>query len=362
MPIKGLSDHLRLVRRGKIRLGEKKISDSGKEYPVSLDYFVCPLEVQEIYGEQPKKLDIMFPLENQENFFPQFYKCYGRTKGLVCKGDGESALRLSEETGKMEEVKCEGRDCPQFQNKQCRAVGSLQVILPKVKGLGIYQIDTSSYNSIVNLNSSIEMIRGMLGKVSWIPLVLEVKIEEAHPMVNGSRIKTKIPIMSVTCEKTVPELIKIRQQFSTGLPTPVIQNRNIDEKEPLLYPPADKVIKTEEKKEDRADIPKTSEAPEIEKVSIRGNEIDTDSQVQIGDRGGIPEGERIKKEKERKELVIRIHDIKNNLENHEIWKKEDYVNFLEEKFGTLSTKNLSIDRLYQVIGQMSEIFNKREKS
>jgi len=60
MPIKGLSEQLRLPRRGKIRLGEKKKSEkTGKTYPISLDYFVVPDEVKKVYGEKPRKLDIM---------------------------------------------------------------------------------------------------------------------------------------------------------------------------------------------------------------------------------------------------------------------------------------------------------------
>ena len=39
MSIIGLSEKLRLPRRGKIRLGEKKVSAKGKEYPSALDYF-----------------------------------------------------------------------------------------------------------------------------------------------------------------------------------------------------------------------------------------------------------------------------------------------------------------------------------
>ena len=190
MPIKGLSDRLRLVRRGKIRLGEKRTSEkTGKEYPVALDYFVVPPEVMEIYGDRPKKLDVMLPMENTENFFPQWFKRYGQSKGLICKGDGESATRINEK-GEMEEIACLGPECPYTKDrveklktetgktlnithhKECKAIGSLQVILPKVEGLGVYQIDTSSVNSIINLNSCIEMIRGMVGRVSWIPLIL----------------------------------------------------------------------------------------------------------------------------------------------------------------------------------------------
>ena len=68
--IKGVSDQRRLPRLGKIRLGVKATAKSGKEYPVEKDYFVVPPEVAAIYGEQPKELDVMLPVNDPEVCFP----------------------------------------------------------------------------------------------------------------------------------------------------------------------------------------------------------------------------------------------------------------------------------------------------
>jgi len=231
--IKGLSERLRLVRRGKIRLGEKKISKkTGKEYPVALDYFVVPDEVKKIYGDTPRKLDIMLPMEGIEYFFPQFYKRYGSSRGLLCRGNGEIATQISE-TNEMTEIRCLGKDCSYSQSGECKPIGNLQVILSKIRGLGIYQIDTSSYNSIVNLNSGIEMIRGMLGRISWIPLILEVGMRDAHPVVGGKKIKTTIPVMSITADATIGELLKMRLAYPTK--EAMIDNPQVDEKPELLF-------------------------------------------------------------------------------------------------------------------------------
>ena len=140
--IKGLSDRLRLPRKGKIRLGEKRISKkTGKEYPVSLDHFVVPSEVKKIYGEKPRSLDIMLPMENRETFFPQYYKMYSASQGLLCRGHGKTAMRLSTDGKDMREVECPGKDCEFYKGKeieghlyQCKIVGNLQIILPKKIG------------------------------------------------------------------------------------------------------------------------------------------------------------------------------------------------------------------------------------
>jgi len=71
--IKGLSEQRRLPRIGKIRLGVKKKSPrTGAEYPVATDYFVCPTEVQAVYGEKPKRLDVIIPLEDEEIWASQY--------------------------------------------------------------------------------------------------------------------------------------------------------------------------------------------------------------------------------------------------------------------------------------------------
>jgi hypothetical protein len=110
MPIKGLSEARRLPRLGKIHLGVKKTASSGKEYPSEVDYFVCPPEVQKVFGERPKSLRVMFPVENEEVFFSQWYKCYGASL-LKCKGDGAKASTWDEENGGLKEITC---PCPRL--------------------------------------------------------------------------------------------------------------------------------------------------------------------------------------------------------------------------------------------------------
>jgi len=254
MPIKGLSDQLRLPRLGKIRLGEKveKITKQGKkvEFPRSLDYFVVPEEVKKVYGDKPRQLDIMFPTDDEEAIFPQYYKRYGSQRGLKCRGDGQQAVEITDD-GRMIEIECPGKDCPYFQSGECKAIGNLHVLLWKVPGLGVYQIDTSSINSILNINNGLRMIRGMFGRIMWIPLVLKVEMQEAHPVVNGKRIATTIPVMSITANVSVEKLIEqVREKQKKGelpIAPAEIVNPEVDEKPELLYPETEKTVEEEEK-------------------------------------------------------------------------------------------------------------------
>ena len=177
--INGLSSIRRLPRLGKIRLGIKKVSaKTGKEYPSETDYFVCPAEIKKVIGDEPKELNIMFPLNDPEALFPQCYKWYGSGKGLKCRGDGVTALRLNEETGEMEERTC---PCELLDTGKCKQVASLSFMMPGIKIGGVYQIDLSSYHSIVDINSGLDYAMAMLGgRLAMVPFILRRVPKETH--------------------------------------------------------------------------------------------------------------------------------------------------------------------------------------
>jgi len=177
--IKGLSAIRRLPRLGKIRLGIKVINEkTKKEYPKEVDYFVCPAEVKAFFGDQPKELTISFPINDPEVIFPQSLKWYGSSAGLKCRGDGETALRLNEETKEMEERSC---PCELLDEGKCHQRASLVFMLPSVKIGGVYQIDLSSYHSIVDLNSGIDYARTLLnGQIAFVPFKLRRVPRETH--------------------------------------------------------------------------------------------------------------------------------------------------------------------------------------
>jgi len=177
--IKDISDRRRLPRLGKIRLGiKKKSTKTGAEYPAETDYFVCPPEVQKLFGEQPKELPIMFPIEDREVVFPQALKYYGQSKGLKCIGNGETAIEFTEEGGKERECPCEKWD-PDGK-RECQRRAHLMVLIPKISCGGIYQIDIGSYHSIVDLNSGIDWVRALIGRFSRVPLILKREPKETH--------------------------------------------------------------------------------------------------------------------------------------------------------------------------------------
>lgn len=186
MPIKNLSDIRRLPRIGKIHLGVWKTSErTGNKYPTPVDYFVVHSQDQSTspqaeaafhrcYGDQPRDLDIMFPVNDSAIIFPQWLKAYKPT-GLFCKGDGEVATRRGED-GALFDMDC---PCELLESGDCKRVGSLVVLLPQVSGLGVWQLDTSSFHSIVQVNSGIAFIKSLTGgRIAMLPLKLRLRPKE----------------------------------------------------------------------------------------------------------------------------------------------------------------------------------------
>ncbi len=191
-PIKGISEIVRLPRLGKIRLGIKEEGTDGNFYPAPTDYFVCPDEVKKVFGEKPKELRIMFPTEDREQWASQYLRCYSDAGNLLCRGNGETALArvetisgeaglIGKTTSKLMEISCNPSRCPCQQNGYCRRVMNLQFLLPDCPGFGVYQLDTSSYHSMKNINAMLTLIGSVCPRVSMIPLSLQLIEQPVQP-------------------------------------------------------------------------------------------------------------------------------------------------------------------------------------
>ncbi len=290
MAIKGWTDGTRLQRVGNIAIG---YIDENKNIPKAVDYFVVPPEVQEVYGEKPCELDIMLPHEDLEVVMPAYLKRYGNKFGLICRGTGETAhlsvnygnlkeYGIAEDNGKytlistgeilpVEMIKgrkyiktpCLYKSCPSYITKKCKEICILSVLLYKVPGaIGVYSIDTSSYNSYQNIKVSLEMVRAIFGRVSFIPLRLKVVMQEKNPIIekNGEIFQTKraVPIMCIDMGQYTLEYVLgvardqklLTKPPFTGNSFLPIEPPNEDIKPELLYPARDDDENTEEATEE----------------------------------------------------------------------------------------------------------------
>jgi len=152
--------NIKLPIGGKIRLGIRVKNEQGVEHPKETNYFVCPEEVRDVYGDEPTELIVFFPRANREEVFPQAYEKYGSNNALLCKGDGEiskTAQRLNLENGRWEDVVCPCEHYQKYDPKTkiggCNKVGHLFFMIPSVSIGTFYECTIHGTVSISEVNS-----------------------------------------------------------------------------------------------------------------------------------------------------------------------------------------------------------------
>ena len=160
----------------------------------------------------------MFPTEDATQWASQYLRRYSITGRLVCRGDGETSVaRIDISTGEttaseyvateLREITCNPTKCASYQRGDCRKVMNLQFLLPDCPGFGVYQLDTSSFYSIVNVNSSLELIGATGGRLSMLPLSLKLVEQEDQPEVKNLNFRT----LKLTAPGSLFEIQKFAQ-------------------------------------------------------------------------------------------------------------------------------------------------------
>lgn len=203
------SEVRQLPRLGKIRLGLKARNQAGKEYPTETEHFVCPDEVMAVYGETPTELDVMLPSDDPEAVFVQKYALYGSGSGLKCHGNGEEAERYNEQTKGWDSMQC---PCPFLKTDEnpkgaCTAQSHLMVMLPKVSMGGCYQITTRSFHATVGINSSLDLIRALAGRIALVPL----KLRRVPTQTQKDGKKATHYILNLILDASLPQIAELRQ-------------------------------------------------------------------------------------------------------------------------------------------------------
>lgn len=224
--IKGLTP--RLAECGKVKIGKKgKVitSQKGNQFrpPQKLDHFIITtmdknseddFVVDEIImsklGENCKEIPVRLPYDDPSLNFPTSYSLY-ESAACKCRGDGETA-----ETSDGKIIDCDPATCPNSKNGKCKPNGVLSVILddaPRVGG--VYKFRTVGWNSINNLFSSMEFIRGLTnGFLAGLPLMLT--LTPKHTTIPGKGTPVTIYMVNLEYRGSLADLAKaIRQTMDT---------------------------------------------------------------------------------------------------------------------------------------------------
>ncbi len=182
--IKGLRPHL--PRLGKIRLGVKAPTSTGKSRPVETNTFVLDDtrgDLKRVFGDSPTTLtDVYFPTEDLTRVFDCSLKWYG-AGGVRCKGNNEQATRRWADCDPEQRAAIRGNHppntqvtvpcpCNRLQTKECSLKAHLMLSIPKVNAAGVYQIDTGSIHNATRILGVLAHLRNTAGRISGIPLTI----------------------------------------------------------------------------------------------------------------------------------------------------------------------------------------------
>jgi len=216
MPIDFLQDRHRAQRLGRVRLGIKKISKSGKEYPVATSYFILndAAALKAYYGEQPAILNIEFLWDSLEHTFPHYMRRY-TAKGLRCLGDGNMILYRVNDQGDVDvrdgnavypngkvvmdendqpvKVHCPGDLCPQYEDGSCKPTGYLRFLPVEAPRLGYYDL-VCHQRAVVGILTQLKLTIGIFHHLTGIPFILHRGEEEKVPVKVPGKGMVDMPI------------------------------------------------------------------------------------------------------------------------------------------------------------------------
>lgn len=171
----------KLETRAKVRVGIKKTAESGKQFPASVDYFVCDdPEFAQLAGARPKTLDVVLPFAAADECFSTGLEWWSG-KLLACYthdgGNDPTALRIAQPNGinkldpdderrgplvgqGRQPIKCRADACPHFgknaANKECRPMGRLQFFLAGGRTDSALEFGTKGWNTIEQIASTLK--------------------------------------------------------------------------------------------------------------------------------------------------------------------------------------------------------------
>lgn len=223
--IRGLTPML--AECGKIKIGKKgeiKESARGNQFrlPEKIDHFLITTMdkvnddfspdtyIMKKLGDNCREIPVRLPYDDPSLNFPTSYAYYD-SAACKCRGDGFIALTADGET-----VECNPETCPYVKDKKCKPNGVLSLILddaPRVGG--VYKFRTTGWNSINNIFSSMEFIRGLTnGLLAGLPLMLT--LTPKHTVIPGTKTSTTIYMVNLEYRGSLQEMVAaIQQTMST---------------------------------------------------------------------------------------------------------------------------------------------------
>lgn len=191
MPINTIRQQLLFPPIGHIRKGQAQ-EEVDKGYPKDLDYFrlvfnegeeVAAAAAEQVFGPEPKELEIVFPYNDIERIWDYWLKAYASNRCIAVSDGTQFLYWLDNDTNKVKARNgvMAGSSEPAIYSKNmvvgitrdsrkpiyCKPVGKLTVIFPQIAStvsrLAPMILHTSSWNDIAHITNLLESYSALAG-------------------------------------------------------------------------------------------------------------------------------------------------------------------------------------------------------
>jgi hypothetical protein len=205
----------KLPELGKIKIGDKALSKSGKEYPISLDFFratgkYAPMFYEQ-FGEKCDTIPVIFPSDNIDAVCNEEYVIRDRAGKLVATGDGKN--------WKVYEAKTESYEFKEMDIVLAEKLGimkltlTLRFLIPKVPAVGVWRFETmAKASSIPQLRDTFDYVQQQAGSIVGIPFDLSVKkVKSQKP-----GVASQYPVVSLVPNLSPQHIEMLNEYLQSG--------------------------------------------------------------------------------------------------------------------------------------------------
>lgn len=200
---------LELPEIGRLHIGKKQATQNGREYPVSVDYFIPSGKYAGMFtaalGEKPQTIQIIFPDDSPGKVCNERYTYRDDRGALVARGDGQ----VFEIWNGKEYAKYSITEYPDIwdqiikNNPTKRGADNWDVeltmrfIIPAIRGVvGVWSLTTKgAASSVKNLRDSFDSVQAMRGTVTTSVFDLSVHFHKSNKPGSNSRY----PVLDLVC-------------------------------------------------------------------------------------------------------------------------------------------------------------------
>ena len=198
---------LELPEIGRLHIGKKQVGQNGREYPVSVDYFIPAGKYAGMFtaalGEKPQTIHVIFPDDDPEKVCNERYEYRDDKGALVARGDGRlfeiwdgkkyAPYSIEQYPDIMAQIAAKNPTKRGAENWDVAL--TLRFIVPAVRGVvGVWQFSTKgAASSIKNIRNSFDGVQLMRGTVTQTVFDLSVQFAKS----NKPGVNSRYPVVSL---------------------------------------------------------------------------------------------------------------------------------------------------------------------